>query len=151
MFINATLATLRSQIWNVSPNREWKHFHHVPVSHQSSEGRVFIMMLVCFSVLFSFIVWPCLSSFLSTLNCTRPDILFWNSKTRHALIFGLCCSCGINRLLSLYCNTVRACVPCVFKKEKSTIRLMTQSAAKTLHELVKAWALEIESLVAQDL
>lgn len=56
---------------------EWgavEFIHHVPVSHQSSEGWMFI---IGFSVLFLISLFDsvCLLFFLPTLNCTRQDIL----------------------------------------------------------------------------
>lgn len=69
-FIDATLTpsdldswcASRKCYWNVTPSREWERFHRVPVSHQPSEGRMFIMSIVwCFLCCFYFIVRPCLS------------------------------------------------------------------------------------------
>lgn len=121
MFINTTLTLSDLSSWcasgksngNVTPGREWKYIHHVPVSHQPSEGLMFIIgCSLCFkfhcSTLFVFF-------FLPTLNCIRQDILFWNGGNRNALINRLCFFCGNNRILSLYWSIVRWCILCTMK------------------------------------
>lgn len=111
--------------WNVTPSWEWEQIHHVPVSHQSSESWMFIIECSLF-------LFHCLTVFvffLPTLNCTGQDILFWNGKTRSALITRLCYFYSINRILSLYWNIVRACILCAMKKNRP----------KLDHNIIYSW------------
>lgn len=66
-----------------------------------------------------FLIFHCLMVFfLPTLNCTKQDILFSNGETKSALINGLCYFYGINRMLSLYWNTVRTRILCAVRKNR---------------------------------
>lgn len=79
------------------------------------------------SVLF---VFHCLTVFfLPTLNCTRQDILFWNGTNRRALINRLCCFYGINSVLSLCWNTVRA----------HSLRAVKKNNPKVDHNIIYSW------------
>lgn len=74
-----------------------------PISLQRPE----CLLLVAFISLFDS-VWL---FFLPSLQCIRQDILLWS-----AFISRLCCFNGINRILWLHWNIVRACIRCAVEK-----------------------------------
>lgn len=96
MFVDTTWTLSDLSSWGasgkrsckVTPSREWKQIHSVPVSHQSSEAWLFIVwgFFVLFLISLFDRVYLFFSFLLSTLNCTRQDILFWNGTTPSALI-----------------------------------------------------------------
>lgn len=54
---------VEKRYWNVTPSGEWENILHVPVSHQSSEGWVFIVG--CSLCCLYFIVWQSRSFFFT--------------------------------------------------------------------------------------
>lgn len=117
MFIDTTLS-LRSQFlvckwkilqechtkWGVGAFLPCTSF---PISLQKAEC-LLLQLSGALCVFISLFDSVCL--FLSTLNCTRQDILFWKSGTRCALINWVYCFYGINRILLLHWDIVRACI-----------------------------------------
>lgn len=109
--------------WNVTPSGAGEY---PPCTSFPSVFRGLNVYCWLLSVLF---VFHCLTVFLSTLNCTRQDILFWNGTTRGALIKTLCWFYGINRILPLYWNIERAFITCAVRKNRP----------KLDHNMIYSW------------
>lgn len=109
--------------WNVAPCGSLSRMYQFPIGLQKAEC---LFLLLSFALCVAFIsLFDRVCPFFpfSTLNCTRRDILFWNSKARCALISLVYCFNGINSILSLYWNTVRACLLCATKKNRPKLDL----------------------------
>lgn len=122
-----------------------KSYSHWANPRCTSFPSIFRRLDVYYSALSVLFYCHCLSMFfLPPLNCTRQDIAFWNAITRNALITRSCYSFGINRMLSLYWNIVRACILHAVKnwpKLDHKLKDLFWTLSLNLHKFVSIWKL----------